>query len=649
MLLQRLLSRGQKGVAVATALTVAGLLGAPAVLAADTTPPSLPAGLTLAPQVSADGLVDLSWSASTSSDVQSYQLYRWHGTGTPAINESTYVGETAYTYYVDSLANEGQYRYAVVAVDQAGNKSRPTAWKGVTVNLPANGQSIAADSIAPGKPLHLRAQAAHVSEPWVDLSWNAPLDSDLWRYLVYRAKDGAAATFLGYVASDLTYYTDEVALDGVYTYYLVTQDLSGNLSAPSGSVTVTVDRVSPVVRIAAPAESLVYQSTGRLTVTTRVEESGSGYEAGAVRLFLDNQLLTSSVIRLDQLAQGTHWLQVEVTDRAGNRGAESVALTISDAVAFDAPELLTPSGSSSSRSLQLAWNAPAKSGVTGYTVHRVAPDGTVSAVANLGSTARSYTAALPNDGVWSFYVTARYGTTRGTPSAGATFVVEADRRGPAISIASPENGKSYQPSGRLPVQYTVSDTGTGVDAATVKLYLDGTIFAGSYLQLSNLTAGEHTLKVVAADLAGNESTATTRFTVLARTGNDDDDDDDDRWDDDDDDRWEDDRGFRGWLGDWSMQISATQKAKILQVLADNRDEMHRSTYKQLLKRAEKNDWRGFLFHLYKRQGKLISRDAARELLELFGLEERLLGPDQKKADDGGDRRGKGRGRDRDDD
>jgi hypothetical protein len=76
-------------------------------------------------QASANHVVDLSWNASTSSNVTGYNLYRsLDGTTWNKINASL----IASTLYADStVANASTYYYAATAVDIYGHESSKTA------------------------------------------------------------------------------------------------------------------------------------------------------------------------------------------------------------------------------------------------------------------------------------------------------------------------------------------------------------------------------------------------------------------------------------------------------------------------------------------------------------------------------------------
>lgn len=616
---QSFVSFWRRGVALLTALLVVGLVSVPAARADDVAP-AAPTNFSLTPaDVSQNGQVLLTWSSSTATDVTGYQVYRFHGSGSPSFNEHTYLIQTDQTHHIDQLVNEGQYRYAVVAVDGAGNRSQPTLWKQVSVNLPANGGTVAPDTTAPAAPSGLAVAAAYSRTGMVELSWSGSTETDLWRYLIYRAEGDGAAAFLDYVPAGVRTYTETVTADNRYRYHVVAQDLSGNVSRPSESVRVTVDRVAPVVSITAPTEGLAYQRSGLLPVGVTITETGSGYEPGGLTYYLNGAQLTSPAVPLAELAAGTHQITVMVTDRAGNIGMDDRMITISDTAYGDAPSVLTASGISRGSEIALQWAAPAQEGVTGYQIYRITESGAPVLVGTTAATARSFTVA-PGEGFWSFYVVAQYGTAYGTASNMVGLLV--DQTSPTVSISSPANGKRYPATGTLPVTYGAADTLSGIAEGSVTLHLDGQRFTGGSIDLSLLPVGDHTLRVTAADRAGNQSYRQVRFTVSTAVEEDDDDEDDE----DEDDWGTNDKGRKpDWI-DLRLTVDAATQQAVIAELSAWEGQIQQGHFKALMAKAEAGAWRSFILHLHKHRGKFIPEEAAEELLQLLGVADLQIDP-----------------------
>ncbi|HZW81557.1 MAG TPA: putative Ig domain-containing protein [Candidatus Deferrimicrobiaceae bacterium] len=78
----------------------------------------------VAVQATAEHVVDLSWKASTSSDVSGYNIYRGSTATTMTKVNASPIASTAYTD--SSVANGSTYYYATTAVDTEGKESSKT-------------------------------------------------------------------------------------------------------------------------------------------------------------------------------------------------------------------------------------------------------------------------------------------------------------------------------------------------------------------------------------------------------------------------------------------------------------------------------------------------------------------------------------------
>ncbi|WP_135555656.1 metallophosphoesterase [Paenibacillus cymbidii] len=88
--------------------------------------------------------------------------------------------------------------------------------------------------------------------------------------------------------------------------------------------------------------------------------------------------------------------------------------------------------------------------------------------------------------------------------------VQVDNTPPKIGIVSPVDGRTYK--NRVALNAEASDAGSGSTPVVAKL--DGTVLQLPVtLETSGLAKGTHRLEVIAADKAGNETTATVGFRV----------------------------------------------------------------------------------------------------------------------------------------
>jgi hypothetical protein len=97
-----------------------------------------------------------------------------------------------------------------------------------------------------------------------------------------------------------------------------------------------------------------------------------------------------------------------------------------------------------------------------------------------------------------------------------------DERAPQVTEVSPANGQNL-PEGRVQISARLSDEGSGVDARSVRLRVNGRdvtdearINAGEVQYRADLRPGRYTAEVMARDNAGNPVTRAWTFDVMAR-------------------------------------------------------------------------------------------------------------------------------------
>ncbi len=191
----------------------------------DTTPPSVPAGLTGTAASSTQA--SLSWTSSTDNvGVTGYKIYR----------NGTQVGTSTTANYVDTGLTAGTtYTYTVAAYDAAGNTSNQSTGFNITTPTP--------DTTAPSVPTGLSATAVSTSE--IDLSWSASTDNvGVSGYKVYR--NGSLVT----TVISTTYKNTGLTANTAYGFTVSAIDAAGNESSQSGSASATTfapDTTAPTV------------------------------------------------------------------------------------------------------------------------------------------------------------------------------------------------------------------------------------------------------------------------------------------------------------------------------------------------------------------------------------------------------------------
>jgi fibronectin type 3 domain-containing protein len=282
----------------------------------DTTPPSVPTGLT--GSAASATLINLSWTASTDNvGVTGYRIYRG----------GSQIGTSATTSYADStVVGSTTYSYKVAAYDAATNVSAQSAAK--TISTP--------DVTAPSTPTNLTATAASPSR--INLSWSASTDtggSGLAGYRVYRGSSLIASP------STTSYSDTNLAAGTAYSYTVRAYDNATNTSGPSNTASATT---WPAV--AASLSTTTWKWTKRGTNSPNIDPpvvctgsggSGSGYTYAWQWVSGDTQTSAvsptssstkwSRTVPTNQNATYTSTWRCQVTDSAGNTG-QSANVTV---------------------------------------------------------------------------------------------------------------------------------------------------------------------------------------------------------------------------------------------------------------------------------------------------------------------------------
>ncbi|MEV4410749.1 GDSL-type esterase/lipase family protein [Catellatospora sp. NPDC049609] len=191
----------------------------------DTTPPSVPGGLTAS--VDCRMTVTLRWTASTDDvGVTGYDVFRATDSG-PFVA----VGTTTATTFTDTL--RGLARYQVRARDGAGNTSALTA--PVSALPPPCPQDTQPPTV-PGTPA-----ASATTATATTLTWAASTDNvGVTGYEIQRAPGSSGGSFATVGVSTTATFTDTgLSPASTYRYQVRARDASGNLSTFSAGVTVT--------------------------------------------------------------------------------------------------------------------------------------------------------------------------------------------------------------------------------------------------------------------------------------------------------------------------------------------------------------------------------------------------------------------------
>jgi len=190
----------------------------------DTTPPAAPTGLTATPMSSSE--IYLDWIASTSDDVDDYNVHRSLTLGGPYTQVAS--GITSVEYTDSGLSADTTYYYVVTAEDTSNNESS------LSNEALATTEDAPVDTTLPAAPSGLNATA--VSSSRIDLSWTPNTEDDLDYYNVYRSDVGLIGSPSGNSYSDTG-----LSAETTYTYEVTAVDTSANESGYSDEASATTD------------------------------------------------------------------------------------------------------------------------------------------------------------------------------------------------------------------------------------------------------------------------------------------------------------------------------------------------------------------------------------------------------------------------
>jgi fibronectin type 3 domain-containing protein len=460
-----------------------------AVIVWDNVAPPVPSGLTGTSPVTLSPHLD--WFSGGPDGVSGFDHYDVYRGG-------VLVGQSASTSYDDAgIALDGTYVYTVKAVDAAGNASAVS-----------NARSVLRDSAPPSVPQVTAATTPIRTQPAI--TWAASTDgsgSGVTRYDVYR--DGAL------IASTVaTTYTDDAALpDGVYAYAIRAADVAGNVSTPSLSASIRIDRVEP----AAPTGLAVPTPTKlpHLTWTQASDAATGGSGIGEYRIYRNGVRVgivavadfQDTTVALDDVYGYT----VTAVDGAGNESTPSAAAT----VLFDHTPAPAPSGLNGPTPAQakpdLSWASGGPDALSGFAFYEIYRDGGV--IATTTSPAFTDTGLLTN-GSYIY-------TVRSVDNAGNRSLATAPRTmvWDTTAPATPADLAAVTPTPKASLAWTPSaDTGgSGIDHYVIHRdgSPQGTSTTATYVDNDGtLPEGTHTYAAQAVDGAGNTSAVSDPIVVV---------------------------------------------------------------------------------------------------------------------------------------
>src|SRR5207249_5319428 len=296
--------------------------------------------------------------------------------------------------------------------------------------------------------------------------------------------------------------TTSTLSDGSHTVRANATDAAGNRSPNSGSITVTIDTVAPVITL-------------RGSPTVSVQQGSTYTDAGATALDNVDGNITSKIVTVNPVntsTAGTYTVTYDVKDTAGN-AATQVTRTVNvvSSSTPPAPAITTPSSTTNNKTPTIAGTAEASDTIKVYRSSTILVGSTTSNTSGAWSVA---TSAL-QEGANTITATATNSANNTSPSSGSiTITVD----------TTPPAAPSITNSSLTTNNKTPKIVGTAEVNSLVKLF-DGTTQIGSAtatggswsITTSTLSDGSHTVRANATDAAGNRSPNSGSITVTIDT------------------------------------------------------------------------------------------------------------------------------------
>ena len=356
--------------------------------------------------------------------------------------------------------------------------------------------------------------------------------------------DGVAAVNPAVTATGISYTPQTALAEGPHAITLALQDNVGNATTVGNTWSLFVDTVKPVFTSISPANGAFTNNPLPKFSAHYTDPGGanaSGIFVNGVMASLDGKMIVNGLVgdpdpasglvfqTATALSEGPHRFAVVIADNAGNVNATATVVTVD----LTPPVVsgATPADGTYIRNARPLISASYLDTLSGVNVASVVL--TVDGVASgAGLSARtdgvSFTPAS-DQAQGAHQVVLQVADNAGNLQT-ATWNYSVDTIPPVISNLSPTGGGaglSTRTNNPRPVfSGTFSDSGSGVDPASIQIQLDGTDvtaqiqLAGTeahttftFQPADNLTEATHTLIVQIADFAGNSTSAQTLVTI----------------------------------------------------------------------------------------------------------------------------------------
>ncbi|MCP5019410.1 MAG: hemagglutinin, partial [Ketobacter sp.] len=505
-------------------------------LVVDTTAPAAPAVAAISTdtgtnndQITSDTTLMFSGTAEANATVEVF-------IDAASIGIASADGSGNWSYdHTGTTLSAGSYSITATAQDLAGNTSVASSALSVTV-----------DTVAPAAPAVTAitddtntASDGVTSDNQLVISGTAEANSSVEVFVDAASIGTTTADGSGNWSYD---HTSTTLADGSYSVTASATDTSGNVSATSSALSITVDTGTP----AAPAVTAITSDTGTaadgLTSDNSLLISGTAEANSSVEVFIDAVSIGAATTdgsgnwSYDHtgttLADGSYSLTAIASDVAGNASAVSSVYSVTvDASVPVAPVVtaistdsnVTNDGVTSDSTLVISGTAEANSSVEVF-IDAVS----VGSVTADGSGNWSFDHTGTGLAESSYTLTAQASDGAGNSSAvSADFVITVDASAPAAPVVTAITSDTGTNNDQITSDTTLVFSGTAEANATVEVFIDaasiGTASADGSGNWSydhtgtTLSAGGYSITATAQDLAGNTSVASSALSVTVDT------------------------------------------------------------------------------------------------------------------------------------
>ncbi len=324
-------------------------------VASDAAAPTAPTAVTAV--ALPDASIDVKWEASIDDvGISTYRIMR----------SGVLVLEVPGAALQANLAGLGlgSHSFQVIAVDTAGNLSLPSTTATVDVT--------STDTVAPTAPGTPTASFDPATN-LVTVGWSASTDDV--GVAGYTVRNGTAD--VSTVGSTVT--STQITLPtGTYSLTVVATDGAGNVSAPSAATSVQVviaDKVKPTTPKSPTAKP---NPDGTITASWVASTDNVGvatyrvYRNGVEVTSVPGDVTTTTIVGL---AAGSHYIQIQAFDAAGNASNRTASVMVTLVTAVDTKNPTTPKNPVATATpeghVTVSWTASTDNvGVASYTVFR---------------------------------------------------------------------------------------------------------------------------------------------------------------------------------------------------------------------------------------------------------------------------------------